>query len=158
MDSPTVHKSVLMTTQLCTITDSLHHFLDHGDMLFLSMFNTGFEGLLQLGEMAVSDSPKLPDCWKVVLCSSLTWLANDFEFFLLAHKLNIIFKRNHNIIDAPDPQPIMAHYISSHNLHLHLWLCSNGSFLVHRPPELFLPSQHCRQSMHAGEATSWHIW
>ena len=57
----TVQKSPLTTVQLCTIANTLHHSHDHDDLLFLSMINTGFAGLLRLGKMAASDSPNLQD-------------------------------------------------------------------------------------------------
>jgi hypothetical protein len=76
-------------------------------MLFLSMLNTGFPGLLHLGEMAVSDVPGLWDFRKVVLCSSLDWIGNNHKFIPPAHKANTMFEGNRfhiaKIIDAPDP-------------------------------------------------------
>ena len=57
---PTNRKSPLTTTQLQSITTDLANSSDHDDM-FLSMINTGFPGLLCLGEMAVSDNPHLRD-------------------------------------------------------------------------------------------------
>ena len=56
---PTNHKSPLTTTQLQSVTTDLINSSDHDDMLFLSMINTSFPGLLRLGEMAVSDNPHL---------------------------------------------------------------------------------------------------
>ena len=63
----TVQKLPLTTTQLCMITNALDQSRDHDNMLFLSIVNTGFAGLLTLGEMAVSDSPKLWDSRKTTL-------------------------------------------------------------------------------------------
>ena len=64
---PTKRKSPLSTTQLQSITSHFAHSRDHDDMLFLSMLNTGFPGLLRLGEMTVADSLHLRDFRKVVL-------------------------------------------------------------------------------------------
>ena len=78
---------------------------DHDDLLFLSMLNTGFPGLLHLGEMAISDNPDLRDFRKVVLHNSIKWLGSEFEFLLPTHKSDTTFKGNHvhiaQIIDAP---------------------------------------------------------
>ena len=63
-----------------SIADALNHSRDHNNMLFLSMVNTGFAGLLRLGEMAVSDSPKLRDSRKTILRTSLTWVDNEYKF------------------------------------------------------------------------------
>jgi len=132
-------------------------------MLFLSTLNTGFTGLLWLGELAVSDNPWLRDFRKAILSNSLRWLSNSYEFFLPTHKSDT---RNHvhitQIMDAPDPKPIMERYIQSHNmlfpLHLQLWLCANGHSSLH---SLFLHclKQYCPpdiagQSMCAGGATA----
>src|ERR1700729_2661172 len=58
---PTKRKSPLTTALLQSITTNLATSSDHDDMLFLSMLNTGFPGLLRLGEMSVSDNPQLRD-------------------------------------------------------------------------------------------------
>ena len=68
---PTKRKSPLTTTHLQLIATRLAGSRDHDDLLFLSMLNTGFAGLLRLGEMAVSDNPHLRDFQKVVLHNTL---------------------------------------------------------------------------------------
>ena len=127
---PTKHKAPLTTVILQSIATSLNDSRDHDDMLFLSMLNTGFPGLLRLGEMTVSDNPTLQDFRKVVLRNSLTWIREDYEFTLPAHKTDTTFEGNcvhvAQIIGAPNPQPIMKHYLSSCDmlfpLHPQLWL------------------------------------
>jgi len=162
----TVRKSPLTTTHLCTIANALHGSRDHDDMLFLSMINTGFAGLLRLGEMAVSDSPKLRDSRKVTLRTSLTWVGTEYEFLLPAHKADTTFEGNRvhiaPIINAPDPYPIMARYTVSRDhlfpLHPQLWLRANGSmptrswFLSRL--SAFCPPEIAGQSMRAGGATA----
>ena len=91
---PTVWKSPLTTTHLCTIADTLGDSRDHDDMLFLCMINTGFTGLLRLGEMTVSDTLHLRDSRKVVSHSSLSWVDNGYEFLLPAHKADTTFEGN----------------------------------------------------------------
>ena len=162
----TVRKAPLTTSQLCSIADALHQSRDHDDMLFLSMVNTGFAGLLRLGEMAVSDSPKLRDSRKTILRTSLTWVDNEYEFLLPAHKADTTFEGNRvhiaRIINAPDPQPLMARYTRSRDqlfpLHPQLWLRSNGTmptrawFLARLSD--FCPREIAGQSMRAGGATA----
>jgi len=163
---PTKRKAPLTTTILQSIFTTLQSSRDHDDMLFLSMLNTGFPGLLRLGEMSVSDNPQLRDFRKVVLCNSLIWVGNDYEFLLPAHKTDTVFEGNRvhiaKIIDAPDPRPIMMHYIHSRDqlfpLHPQLWLCANGSsptrswFL--RRLRHFCPPEIAGQSIRAGGATA----
>jgi hypothetical protein len=56
------------------------------------MVNTGFPGLLCLGEMAVSDNPQLWDFQKVTHCNSLEWVGNEYKFLLSAHKMDTVFE------------------------------------------------------------------
>jgi hypothetical protein len=161
---PTKRKSPLTTTHLQTITADLANSSDHDDMLFLSMLNTGFPGLLRLREMAVNDNPSLRDFRKIVLHSSLTWVESDFEFLLPAHKTNTTFKGNRihiaRIIGSPDPKPIMANYILSRDrlfpLHSQLWLHKNGlsptqSWFLNRLRQ-YCSADISGQSMRAGGA------
>jgi hypothetical protein len=163
---PTIRKSPLTTTHLCTIADSLHESRDHDDMLFHCMINTGFTGLLRLGEMAVSDNPCLRDSRKVVSRSSLSWVENEYEFLLPAHKADTTFEGNRvhiaRIINAPDPLLIMVLYVVSRDrlfpLHPQLWLRSNGtsptrSWFIGRLGS-FCPPDIAGQSMRAGGATA----
>ena len=114
---PTKRKSPLTTTHLQTIAADLVNSRNHDDILFLSMLNTGFPGLLHLGEMAVSNNPQLRDFRKVTLRSYLTWIGNDYKFLLPAHKADTTFEGNQihiaKIVNAPDLKPIMEYYIHS---------------------------------------------
>ena len=130
------------------------------------MVNTGFTGLLQLGEMAVSDNTQLRDSRKIIMRNSLIWMGNDYEFVLPAHKADTTFKGNRvhiaRIIDAPDPRPIMLRYIYSRDslfpLHLQLWLRADGSsptrswFMLHL--HQFCPPEISGQSLRAGGTTA----
>jgi hypothetical protein len=162
---PTKRKSPLTTAHLQSIATHFINSRDHDDMLFLCMLNTGFPGLLRLGEMAVTDNLNLRDFRKVVLRSSLTWVGNDFEFLLPTHKTDTTFEGNRvhiaQIIGAPDPKPIMASYIRSRDrlfpLHPQLWLRVTGvsptrSWFLRRLKE-FCPADIAGQSMRAGGAT-----
>ena len=134
-------------------------------MLFLSMLNTGFPGLLRLGEMSVSDNPQLRDFRKVVLRNSLEWVGNDFEFLLPTHKTDTTFEGNRvhiaKISGAPNPKPIMENYIRSRDrlfpLHPQLWLLKTGlsptrSWFLRRLKR-YCSADIAGQSMRAGGAT-----
>ena len=163
---PPKRKAPLTITQLRAITDELIDSRDHDDVLFLCMLNTGFPGLLRLGEMTVSDNPHLRDFQKIVLRNTLTWVENDFEFLLPTHKTDTTFEGNRvhiaKIIGAPNPRPIMERYILSRDqsfpLHPQLWLRKNGAsptrswFL--RRLKRFCPPDIAGQSMRAGGATA----
>jgi hypothetical protein len=163
---PTKRKAPLTAAVLLSISNALLPSRDHDDMLFISMLNTGFPGLLRLGELTVSDSPTLRDFRKVVLRNSLSWVGNDYEFLLPAHKADTTFEGNRvhiaQIIGAPDPQPIMKRYLSSRDrlfpLHPQLWLRANGcsptrSWFLQRLRQ-YCPSEIAGQSIRAGGATA----
>src|ERR1700683_1644323 len=163
---PTKRKSPLTTNHLQSITMALAHSHDHDDLLFLTMLNSGFTGLLRLGELAVSDNPRLRDFRKVVLRSSIKWVNSNYEFLLPTHKSDTTFEGNRvhiaRIMNAPDPKPIMETYLHSRDslfpLHPQLWLRANGhspsrSWFLRRlkkscPPDI------ASQSMRAGGATA----
>ena len=158
-----MQKSPLTTTHLCAIANVLRDSQDHDDMLFLCMINTRFARLLGLGEMTVSDTSHLWDSRKIVSRSSLSWVDNEYEFLLPAHKADTTFEGNRvhiaQIINTPNPQPFMKRFITSCNrlfpLHPQLWLRKNGtvpthSWFLHRlsaccPPQYRRPIDVCRR-------------
>jgi hypothetical protein len=163
---PTKHKSPLTTNHLQSVTTDLAASCDHDDMLFLSMLNTGFMGLLHLGELAISDNPRIRDFRKVILRNSLRFLGGNYDFFLPTHKSDATFEGNHvhitQIVNAHDPKPIMERYIQSRDmlfpLHPQLWLRTNGrspsrSWFLHRLKR-YCPPDIAGQSMRAGGATA----
>ena len=163
---PTKRKSPLTTNHLQSITTALAHSHDHDDLLFLTMLNSGFTGLLRLGELAVSDNPRLRDFRKVVLRSSFKWVNGNYEFLLPTHKSDTTFEGNRvhiaRIMNAPDPKPIMETYLHSRDslfpLHPQLWLRANGhspsrSWFLRRLKK-YCPPDIAGQSMRAGGATA----
>ena len=127
---------------------------------------TRAEPYLRLGEMTVSDTSHLRDSCKIVSRSSLSWVDNEYEFLLPAHKADTTFEGNRvhiaQIINAPDPQPFMKRFITLHNrlfpLHPQLWLRKIGtvptrSWFLHRL-SAFCPPDIAGQSMRAGGATT----
>ena len=130
------------------------------------MINTRFAGLLRLREMTVSDTSHLRDSRKIVSHSSLSWVDNEYEFLLPAHKADTTFEGNRvhiaRIINAPDPQPFMKRFITSRDrlfpLHPQLSLRKNStvptrSWFLHRL-SAYCPPDIAGQSMCAGGATA----
>ena len=99
-------------------------------LLFDAQLNSGFCSLLQLGELVSPDNQNLRDWKKVTLHHTLEWLPHAYAFWLPCHKSDSYFKGNHilcwQIQGAPDPIPIMRHYLKLHDcafpLHPQLWL------------------------------------
>ncbi|KIM77829.1 hypothetical protein PILCRDRAFT_76302 [Piloderma croceum F 1598] len=163
---PTKCKAPLTTVQLQSIFAMLHQSQDHDNMLFLSMLNMGFPGLLHLGERAISNKPDLQDFHKIILHNLLSWVGNDYEFLLPTQKTDTMFEGNHvrisQIIGTPNPQPVMGCYLYSCDqlfpLHPQLWLCNDGSsptrsWFLHCLYQ-YCPSEIAGQSIHAGGATA----
>ena len=162
----TKRKSPLTIADLNAVSNDLTSSTHHDDLLFNTQLNTGFSGLLQLGELTSPDNAALWDYWKITMCFSFEWLHNAYAFWLPAHKTDTTFEGNciviKHIAGAPDPSPIMQHYITSrdHLLPLlpQLWLKADGtvplrSWFINRLQHYFGPDI-AGQSMCAGGATA----
>ena len=70
----------------------------HDDLLFNAQLNTGFTGLLCLGEMTWPNRIALRDYKKVTMCFSMEWTQNSYSFWLLTYKANTTFKGNQIVV------------------------------------------------------------
>jgi hypothetical protein len=133
--TPTKRKSPLTIANLITVADNLASSTVHDDLLFKAQLNTGFTGLLHLGEMAWPDIISLRDYKKITMCFSMEWTSDTYSFWLPTHKADTTFEGNRIVVkriaSAPDPYPIMDQYIKSRDVlfpfHPQLWLRSDGS-------------------------------
>ena len=120
--TPTKCKSPLTISNLLTVANDLVPSTLHNDLLFNTLLNTGFTGLLCLGELTWPDKLALRDYKKVTMWFSMAWTPNSYSFWIPTHKANTTFKGNHIIIKkimgAPDPHSIMMqlHNIPRHTL------------------------------------------
>lgn len=160
-------KSPLTVQNLAFVHDRLAASLRLDDLLFDSQINTGFSGLLRLGEMVSPDKLALRDWKKVTMRHTLEWLPMAYSFWLPRHKGDMVFEGNRivcrRITGAPDPLPIMRRYIENRDrlfpLHPQLWLRGNGtvplrSWWIARLRTFFKDSKIAGQSMRAGGATA----
>jgi hypothetical protein len=126
----------------------------------------GFHGLLHLGELSWPDWKNLQDFRKVIMCSSVHFHSNAYDFYLPGHKGDQFFEGNQVIIQGTstldDPlQPFCAYLASCDHLHRfcpELWLCANGqiptcSWFMRRLQKHF-PSDVGGHLMHAGGVTA----
>jgi hypothetical protein len=76
----TIRKAPLSVSTLTYITNASFKQSSHNTALFKALINTGFTGLLHLGELTFSD--KVTDCdyCKLTLRHSLQWLDNAYSF------------------------------------------------------------------------------
>ena len=164
--TPTIRKSPLTVADLLVVSHDLAPSTDHDDLLFHAQLNTGFTGLLRLGELTWPNQIALRDYRKVTLRSSLKLHAREYSFWLPTHKADTTFEGNRIVIrkisNAPDPCPIMEHYIRSRDnlfpFHPQLWIKANGTvplrswFIAHL--RRYFGTTIAGQSMRAGGATA----
>jgi hypothetical protein len=156
----------LTTTHLQCIVNNLADSNDHDDLLFSTMVNSGFTGLMRLAELTIHDAPAWWNLSKISLRNSLKWDDDGFNFFLPTHKSDTAFEGNHifikQILHASDPKPLMSQYLASCDnsflLHPFLWLTSShGTPLTHHwfliRLHHFCASDIAGQSLRAGGAT-----
>ena len=164
--SPTTRKSPLTVANLVTVSTNLASSTDHDDLLFNAQLNTGFTGLLRLGEITWPNKISLRDYKKVTMRFSLDLTPTQYSFWLPTHKADTVFEGNKIVVckisGAPDPLPIMVQYIKSRDarfsFHPQLWLKADGtiplrSWFMNRLSRYFGP-HIAGQSMRAGGATA----
>jgi hypothetical protein len=156
----------LTVANLVTVSNDLALSTSHDDLLFNALLNTGFTGILRLGELTSPDNRSLRDYKKVTLLFLLQWLSHAYSFWLPTHKSDMTFKGNliviKKICGAPDPFPIMNRYIKSRDrhfpLHPQLWLKSDGTIPIRswfiRRLHHYFDSDIAGQSLCAGGATA----
>jgi len=164
--TPTHRKSPLTVVNLVTVSADLSTSTSHDDLLFQAQLNTGFTGLLRLGELTWPNTISLRDYKKVSMRFSLKINPHTYSFWLPAHKTDTSFEGNciviKKITGAPDLCPIMQRYIDSRDtlfpFHPQLWLKSDGtiplrSWFIRRLHHYF-GSYIGGQSLRAGGATA----
>jgi hypothetical protein len=121
------------------VSMDLASLTDHDDLLFHAQLNTGFTGLLRVGEFTWPNKIILHDYKKVTMCFSLELTPTQYSFLLPTHKADTVFEGNKIVIcqisGALNPLPIMAQYIKSRDtcfpFHLQLWLKADGTIPLH---------------------------
>ena len=107
----------------------------HDDKLFLSMLETGFHGLMHLGEITFPDNVAWHNYWKVNLRHTVNITEKSYSFWLPGHKANHFYERNLIIIEKTtnptNPHSFFVSYLQSratlHPVKPELWLCESGS-------------------------------
>ena len=164
--TPTKRKTPLTVTNLLTVTNHLADSTIHDDLLFNAQLNTGFTGLLCLGEMTWPDRITLRNYKKVTMWFSMEWTADSYSFWLPTHKTDTTFEGNRivvkKIIGAPNPYPIMQNYTKSRDtlfpFHPQLWLKSDGTIPLRsgfiKCLRHYFSAHIAGQSLRAGGATA----
>lgn len=162
----TIRKRALTVDDLQLVVNHYHNSTIHNDLLFVAMLQTGFFGLLRLGEMTFPDDVSLQNWKKVTRRNTVKIQDGVYEFLLPGHKADRFFEGNKIIIPAHrfDHHPLhhFSAYVSSrdalHPVASPLWLTAAGtiptrSFFINRL-RLFFRSDVAGQSMRAGGATA----
>ena len=95
-----MHKRALTTDDLHLVVNHYRNSTLHDDLLFISMLQTGFFGLLRLREMTFPDDMSLQNWRKVTRQSTVKILGTHYEFLLPGHKADRYFEGNKIIIPA----------------------------------------------------------
>jgi len=165
---PTKCKRVLTTSDVQLVLRHYESSSQHDDLLFLTLFLTGFFALMRLGELVFSDDHFVRDWKKITRRSSVHFQNNSYEFILPAHKADRLFDSSKVLVCGDKFSfPTLLHfhrYLSSRGsrdtlfpLASPLWLTSSGSvptraFFIRRLKQFF-PSDIAGQSLRAGGAT-----
>ena len=162
---PTLRKRALTTDDLHTVVNHYQHSTSHDDLLFVAMLQSGFFGLLRLGELTFPDDVSLRNWKKVTRRNTVKISGSQYEFFLPGHKADRFFEGNRIIIMAKrfthQPLTHFSKYLDSrdskHPMASALWLTEAGlvptrSFFMNRLRQFFAKDVG-GQSMRAGGAT-----
>ena len=96
--TPKTRKLPLTVTNLVTVSHDLASSEDCDDFLFNAQLNTGFTGLLRLGELTWPNKIALHDYKKVTMCFSLEFLTHQYSFWLPTHKVDTVFEGNRIVV------------------------------------------------------------
>jgi len=81
-----------MVANLLLVSHDLTSSSNHDDHLFDAQLNTGFTGLLHLGELTWPDTLALRNYKKVTMRLSFQQSAQEYSFWLPTHKADTTFE------------------------------------------------------------------
>lgn len=134
--SPVSRKDPLMTTDIQLMIDTYGTSVDYDDVLFLAQITLGFNQLLRLAELCMSDNSRLRDCRKLMMRFDLKQTTTHLELLLPGHKADKFFEGSRLIVlndnDALSPHPWISKYLvlrdKIHPWCPELWLREDGSY------------------------------
>ena len=164
--TPVKRKRPLATSDLQTVISAIGSSTRHDDKLFLSMLETGFHGLMRLGEISFPDNVAQRNYRKVILRHTVNITEKSYSFWLPGHKADRFYEGNLIIIEKTtlptNPYSFFVSYLQSrdtlHPVKPELWLRESGSVPTcswfMKRLRRFFPADIAGQSMRAGGATS----
>jgi len=115
--TPVKWKHPLSTSDLQTVISAIGSLIHHDDKLFLSMLETGFHGLMRLGEISFPDNITWHNYQKVILQHTVDITEKSYSFWLPGHKADHFYKGNLIIIEKTtlptDPYSFFVSYLQS---------------------------------------------
>lgn len=155
-----------MTTDICNLINIYNTSTDYDNCLFLVQISLGFNQLLQLAELCISDNAKLHNTRKMMMRFDVTHAVGHLQLKLPGHKADKFFEGSKLIVLDNNndicPHPWILKYLhmrdAKHPWHPELWLQDDGSY----PSRSWFTSRLRRHfslnisghSMHAGGATA----
>lgn len=128
-----------MPTDIQLLIDTYGGLNSYDDLLFLMQVTVGFNQLLCLGKLCVSDDPALWDCHKSMICFDVKSTPTHLQLLLPGHKADKFFCSSMLIV-LNDNDPLSPHpWILKYLKHLDalygwkpdLWLHEDGSYPSH---------------------------
>ena len=163
---PITRKRALSPTDLLIPISRYEHSTQHDDLLFLSLFLTGFFGLMRLGELVFPDDVTLHDWRKISRRSSVQLMPDNYQFTLPAHKADLFFAGSQVLICGEkfgfQSRHFFLRYLSSRDklfpLASPLWITASGAvptrgFFMRRLRDLLPDPSIGGHSLRAGGAT-----
>ncbi|KIJ66314.1 hypothetical protein HYDPIDRAFT_61093, partial [Hydnomerulius pinastri MD-312] len=164
--SSITQKEPLTKNHLLTVMGHTPRPISHDDLLFRAQLETGFFGLMRLGELVWPDKLALRDSRKLSMRHTVIILPDSYSFLLEHDKTDTRYEGNKVLVQRshlePDPHDSFVRYLTSRDgrfpLHPQLWLRRNGTtpsrawFM--RKLRTFFPKCIGGHSMRAGGTTS----
>ena len=163
---PVKRKRALATDDLGCVRNKLSHSTEHDDLLFLAQLETGFHGLLRLGELVWPDAHNLRTYRKVTRRTTVLTTPSSYSFLLHSHKSDKTFDGDRVLIDADvsgqQPLDAFATYLTTCDhrfpFHSELWLRADATIPTcawfMRRLRAFFPADISGHSMRSGGATA----
>lgn len=124
-----------MVTDIRHLVNLFKDSTNYDDILFLTQLTLGFDQLLQLAELCISDDKRLWDCRKLMMHFDVKCLSHSIALLLPGHKADKFFRGSQLLVlnshSNISPYPWILKYLALRDAqypwHPELWLWHNGT-------------------------------
>jgi len=115
----TVRKHTLTIDDLHTVVNHFHNSSSHNELLFVAMLQTGFFGVMRLGELSFPDNASLRNWKKVIRRKTIKSSQTQYEFLLPGHKADRFYEGKVTALLFWENISPTSHYVTSQNIYIH---------------------------------------